>query len=510
LPSLPAASQTADNWGTDPNVCMYPGFGNDPLFITSSGVIAPTNYPITYDAKGTCNMAIVEQDLADSTNPLMIYAKLFAFKDYSDNLYVTVSMNASGFLAGQTGNSNGQFLLPNPSINSDPSGLVFVGSTFPNGQTIVEYAQYTTAQTLSSSVGQYSCFTVMIPLRQACPFSTSTYVRGFGTSPSYCASRTTGAAVATVDLSSTTNLFFSAQFNVSNYDTTATSCGAQPSTFTKIGIPGVLDLYGAIPNTMSLTRNCASITVQGPTVASAYSVTLFQMCANGTCIDDAAARFGGTPAGNGFSAGYPMTAAPGAINLGAAHGFAALGGGAILNAGGSKSTFYGDVGNTITGSFDLVGGSVKASSVDSAAGRTAVTTAYADAAGRATTTASLASTDLAGVTLTPGVHKSTTGLSIGVGTLTLDGGGDAKSVFIIQATTTLITAANSKVKLTNSANANNVFWLVGSTASFGDDSIFHGTILAATTITVGSGASVHGRLLAGNAVTFAGGATVGP
>jgi hypothetical protein len=30
----------------------------------------------------------------------MICAKLFAFKDYSDNLYVTVSLNATGFLAG--------------------------------------------------------------------------------------------------------------------------------------------------------------------------------------------------------------------------------------------------------------------------------------------------------------------------------------------------------------------------------------------------------------------------
>jgi hypothetical protein len=240
---------------------MYPGFGRSPLFITNAGVIAPTNYPITYDAKDACNLAVTEQDLYDTTNPLMIYAKLFAFKDYSDNLYVTVSLNASGFLAGQTGNSNGQFLLPNPSINADPSGLAFVGSTFPNGLSAVEYSQYTTAQTLTSSVGQYSCFTIMIPLRQACPYTTSTYVRGVGGAPSYCASRATGAAVATVDLSSTVNLFFSASFNVSNYATTATSCGARPTTFVNIGIGNqVLDLYGSIPNTESLTRNCAAIT----------------------------------------------------------------------------------------------------------------------------------------------------------------------------------------------------------------------------------------------------------
>ncbi|KAG1667566.1 hypothetical protein FOA52_014646 [Chlamydomonas sp. UWO 241] len=261
----PTGCLTADNWGTDPSQCLYPGFGRDPLFITNSatGVIAPTNYPITYDAKSTCNLAITEQNLYDTANPSMIYGKMFAFKDYSDNLYVTVSINASGFLPGNTGSSAGQFLLPNPALASNPfpTGLVFVGSDFPNGQSILQYAQYSTSQTLSSSVGQYSCFTMLIPLRQACPYATSTFVRGVGGGGSYCASRTTGAAVATVDLSSTVNLFFSAQFNVSKYATTATSCGANPTTFVNIGMGNsILDLYGSMVNTQSLSRNCAAIT----------------------------------------------------------------------------------------------------------------------------------------------------------------------------------------------------------------------------------------------------------
>ncbi|KAG1667575.1 hypothetical protein FOA52_014656 [Chlamydomonas sp. UWO 241] len=267
----PTGCLTADNWGTDPSQCLYPGFGRDPLFITNSatGVIAPTNYPITYDAKSTCNLAITEQNLYDTANPSMIYGKMFAFKDYSDNLYVTVSINASGFLPGNTGSSAGQFLLPNPALASNPfpAGLVFVGSDFPNGQSILQYAQYSTSQTLSSSVGQYSCFTMLIPLRQACPYATSTFVRGVGGGGSYCASRTTGAAVATVDLSSTVNLFFSAQFNVSKYATTATSCGANPTTFVNIGMGNsILDLYGSMVNTQSLSRNCAAITGRPHTV----------------------------------------------------------------------------------------------------------------------------------------------------------------------------------------------------------------------------------------------------
>ncbi|KAG1674021.1 hypothetical protein FOA52_000327 [Chlamydomonas sp. UWO 241] len=229
----PTGCLTADNWGADPSQCKYPGFGRDPLFITNNGVTAPTNYPIMYDAKTTCNLAVMEQNLYDTANPSAIYGKMFAFKDYSDNLYITVSINASGFMPGQTGPSGGQFLLPNPSLptNNFPTGLAFMGSSFPNGFSILQYAQYTTSQTLDSSVGQYSCFTMMIPLRQACPYETSTFVRGVGGSPSFCASRTTGAAVATIDLSSTVNLFFSAQFNVSKYITDANSCGIAPTTF---------------------------------------------------------------------------------------------------------------------------------------------------------------------------------------------------------------------------------------------------------------------------------------
>jgi hypothetical protein len=92
----------------------------------------------------------VEQDLTDSSNPLMIYAKLFAFTDYSDNLYVTVSMNASGFLAGQTGNSNGQF-LPNPPINATPHALCLWARPSP------------TASGQRPDELEYSCFTVSAP-----------------------------------------------------------------------------------------------------------------------------------------------------------------------------------------------------------------------------------------------------------------------------------------------------------------------------------------------------------
>ncbi|KAG1674024.1 hypothetical protein FOA52_000330 [Chlamydomonas sp. UWO 241] len=247
---------TADNWGADPSQCMYPGFGRDPLFITSgNGVIAPSNYPITYDQKSTCNLQVYTADVPLLGNAGAIYGKMFAFKDYSDNLYITVSMNATGFVVGASSPVS-QALLPSPSLDGTAPGLYFVGGQFSNTQEMWKKAQYSTSQMLSSNVGQYSCFTVMIALRQACPEG-STYQR----SSSSCASSTTGQTVGAVDLSSTSNLYLQAQFNVSLYNPTASSCGANqiPAVMganqITIGVP-TIELYSS----GFLSRNCAAIT----------------------------------------------------------------------------------------------------------------------------------------------------------------------------------------------------------------------------------------------------------
>ena len=128
--------------------------------------------------------------------------------------------------------------------------------------------------------------------------------------------------------------------------------------------------------------------------------------------------------------------------------------------------------------------------------------AYIDARGRpitATTTADLANLDLqAGVYAGP--SKSPLGLS---GPLTLDGGGNPKSVFIFQTDSTLITGSSSTVTLINGAQACNVFWQVGSSATLGTGSVFVGNVMALTSITVDTGVTVEGRALARNgAVTL--------
>lgn len=83
------------------------------------------------------------------------------------------------------------------------------------------------------------------------------------------------------------------------------------------------------------------------------------------------------------------------------------------------------------------------------------------------------------------------------------GGGNSNAVWIFQTGSTLVTATNSMIVLINGAQAGNIFWQVGSSATLGVNSAFSGTILAATSITLETGASLDGRALALNgAVTM--------
>ncbi len=106
--------------------------------------------------------------------------------------------------------------------------------------------------------------------------------------------------------------------------------------------------------------------------------------------------------------------------------------------------------------------------------------------------------DLSGLTLAPGLYNSTSTLSLGQtgnGILVLNGGGNANSVWVIQIASALTTFTGSQVQLTGGAQAANVFWQVGSSATLGGAS-FSGTILAQVSISLGTGAVLNGRALA--------------
>jgi Ice-binding-like len=130
-----------------------------------------------------------------------------------------------------------------------------------------------------------------------------------------------------------------------------------------------------------------------------------------------------------------------------------------------------------------------------------VTIAYVNAAGQPCTV-NLTGQDLGGKALTSGVYCFSSSAQL-TGHLTLDGQGNASSVFIIQIKSKLTTASNASVSLLHGANPCNIFWQVGSSATVGTHTSFTGNILALTSISAMTGAKFNGSLYARNgAVTL--------
>jgi uncharacterized protein (TIGR03437 family) len=130
-----------------------------------------------------------------------------------------------------------------------------------------------------------------------------------------------------------------------------------------------------------------------------------------------------------------------------------------------------------------------------------LTTAFNDAAGRSVDAITV-SGNIGGSTLAPGLYKSTSSIAISSGDLTLDAQGDANAVWIFQIASTLTTTSGRQVILAGGANAANIFWQVGTSATIGTTSVFQGNILAAISISMLTGSTLTGRALAqGGAVS---------
>jgi hypothetical protein len=188
-------------------------------------------------------------------------------------------------------------------------------------------------------------------------------------------------------------------------------------------------------------------------------------------------------------------AAPATVGLGTATSFSVLAGSTVTNTG--PTTMFGDLGlapgSSVTGA-PVVLGQTHVSDAVAIQAKTDLTTAYNDAAGRPTEGS--AGTDLAGQTFTAGVRTASSALLLSSGSVILDAQGDPNAVFIFQIGSTLITGSNTTVQLINGAQACNVFWQVGSSATLGTGTRFVGTVMAAETITANTAATIHGRLLA--------------
>jgi hypothetical protein len=187
-------------------------------------------------------------------------------------------------------------------------------------------------------------------------------------------------------------------------------------------------------------------------------------------------------------------------SLGSAEDFAVLGASTVTNTGASIIT--GNVGvspgSAITGFPPgiIMNGGLHAADGPATQAHADYATAYNDFAGLPSPPANnLSGSDLGGMTLTPGVYRFDTSAT-SAGALTFDAQNDPNARFVVQIGTTLITSSDSSVSLVNGANARNVYFQVGTSASLGSGSSFIGNILAYASITTVSGTTVTGRLLA--------------
>jgi len=132
-----------------------------------------------------------------------------------------------------------------------------------------------------------------------------------------------------------------------------------------------------------------------------------------------------------------------------------------------------------------------------------LTTAYNNAlnAGGGPSVGTAITANIGGQTLPPGIYIATSTLGI-TGNLTLDGSTNPNGVWIFKVGSSMTTAAGafgnpaSQVLLIGGAQAHNVFWVMGASATLGTFSLMQGTIMAQASITLDTGATLNGRALA--------------
>lgn len=120
--------------------------------------------------------------------------------------------------------------------------------------------------------------------------------------------------------------------------------------------------------------------------------------------------------------------------------------------------------------------------------------AFSDAASRTDPDfLNLASGEIGGETLVPGLYRWGTGVTIPTD-VTIAGGAD--DVWIFQISNDLDLSTATRVILSGGAQAKNIFWQVSGETTIHADAHFEGVILSQTGITLQTTASLHGRALA--------------
>ena len=200
-----------------------------------------------------------------------------------------------------------------------------------------------------------------------------------------------------------------------------------------------------------------------------------------------------------------LAAGPAPVDLGSCAHFAILAGSTITTTGGG--IINGDVGLFPAGSEGIpqeqINGAIYNGGPIAAQAQLDLNAAIIAASPARLPGGINAGADLSGQTLVPGVYQSPSGAYGISGILTLHGG--PNDVWVFQMASSLTVSSGCQIILTGGAQARNIFWQVGSSATLGTTSVFKGTIMAYASITMQASSTMDGRALAQNgAVTFNG------
>jgi Ice-binding-like/Bacterial Ig-like domain len=274
--------------------------------------------------------------------------------------------------------------------------------------------------------------------------------------------------------------------------------------------------------TFSLNRGAIPVagvvTYSGSTASFTPAVPLLINTTYTATITTGAKNVAGTPLASNYVWSFATGTTPvqGPVALATSARFAILSGTGVSNQAGQSEIHDLDVGiypgvrSSVTGfpPAIIVNGAIYAADDIAPPGvpamllqaKTDLTNAYLAAEAAVSPAPVTVSGDQGGKTLAPGIYKSTSTLSIANGNLTLDAQGNANAFWIFQIASgfTTVGGAGGNIILTGGAQAKNVYWQTGSSATIGDYTSFQGNILALTSITMNSHATAVGRMLARN------------
>jgi hypothetical protein len=120
---------------------------------------------------------------------------------------------------------------------------------------------------------------------------------------------------------------------------------------------------------------------------------------------------------------------------------------------------------------------------------------YADIMALSITNSSHAATFGLGETITAGVYSVTAAVAI-TGELTLNGGGNPNSVFVIRSGGAINSGAGANVTLTNGASPENIHWVANGAIGMGAGTTLSGNLISnGFAVAIGASSNVTGRML---------------